>query len=114
MRCQKCKKEFEESSWEKDKTYKGLDIHHNPPEFISDKLQEEWSGEFYNLCRDCHVKLHKEIKKILYAKSNSLKFINSEYWLIQKMSLEQIKKAKEEIYSFTKQWIIKKNDPTTT
>lgn len=107
--CHRCSSIHNEK-WKRYKTYKGIDQHHNPPEFISVFLEEEWSGEFYNLCRDCHTKLHKEIKKILNKHSNSLKFINSEYWTLKKMTSAQIKEAKEEIYNFTKKWVENRDD----
>ena len=91
MICDRCGNKNVE--WISGKTYKGLDIHHNPPEFISNFLKEKWSGEFYNLCRECHVNLHKEIKQILFKNSNLIKFVNSEYWLMNGMNLLQIKKA---------------------
>jgi len=103
MKCAKCSKK--NIAWESGKTYKGLDKHHNPPEFLSNKLGEEWSGEFYMLCRDCHVELHREIKQILFKNSNSMKFIDSEDWLMKKMCINQIKEAQKEIYDFTKEWI---------
>jgi hypothetical protein len=115
IECERCHALCDSNAWEKGLTYNGIDKHHNPPEFISNFLKEKWSGEIYSLCRNCHVKLHKEIKKILYKNSNSLKFINSEDWLLKKMNVNQIKKAKEEIYFFTKEWIKKgKEDDTTT
>lgn len=105
IECDKCKGLYDSNSWERGLTYKGIDKHHNPPEFISERLGEPWSGEFYNLCRKCHVDLHKEIKQILFRNSNCFKFVNSEFWLMQHMTLQNIKKAKEEIYLFTKEWV---------
>jgi len=110
--CHKCYQVCNEK-WISGKTYLGIDRHHNPPEFISNFFKENWSGEFYKLCRKCHVSLHKEIKNILFKNSNSASFINSENWLMKKMTIEQIKKAKQEIYIFTKRWI-KENDTKTT
>jgi len=112
VECDKCQRS-NFSSWKLGETYDGIDIHHNPPEFISDFFKESWSGEFYFLCRKCHVELHREIKQILHKNSKAIKFVNSEYWLMQKMTPSQIKKAKEEIYIFTRKWI-KKDDTTTT
>ncbi len=117
MKCQKCDKHFTDKEWKSGETYKGIDVHHNPPEFISDYLGEPWSGEFYDLCRKCHGELHDEIIKILNKKSTSLKFINSEYWICKRMTQKQIKECKEEIYLFTKKWIKEKdgdNDTSTT
>jgi len=111
--CEKCNKIFTDK-WRINITYKGIDIHHNPPEFISTFLNEPWSGEFYNLCRDCHIELHREIKNILHKNSNGLKFINSEDWLLKKMTINQIKKARDEIYLFTKKWVGDNDNTTTT
>jgi len=113
MECQKCNHYFKDSCWESKKTYHGIDEHHNPPRFLSKKLKEKWIGETYNLCRKCHRKLHDEILKILNENSNNFKFIKSEYWTLKKMNIKQIKKAKEEIYAFTKRWI-KEDDTKTT
>jgi len=112
MKCEKCGDDnFKE--WKSGETYKGLDEHHNPPEFITERLGEKWEGERYLLCRECHILiLHKIIKQILFRNSNSAKFVNSEYWLMNKMTLEQLKIAREEIYNFTKLWL--KNDTKTT
>jgi len=103
MKCEKCGKEDVE--WKKNKTYHGLDEHHNPPEFITKRLGEKWVGARHLLCRDCHTELHKTIKQILFRNSNSTKFVNSEYWLMNKMNLTQLKTAKGEITNFTKVWI---------
>lgn len=105
MECNKCKGDFSHIQWKSKETYEGIDLHHNPPEFISDYLKEKWSGEFYNLCRKHHKELHKEILKILNKNSSSLKFINSEYWICKRMSLNEMKQAQKEIYIFTKEWI---------
>lgn len=115
MKCSKCKKEFEENEWEKGITYEGLDRHHNPPEFLSNFLNEMWSGEFYYLCRKCHKQLHKEIIKILNKKLDNFKFINSEYWTLKRMNLKQIKEVQSEIQYFTKKWVKEvKNGDTKT
>ena len=110
MICEKCRKGFSNSNWKSGVTFEGIDRHHNPPEFISNRLGEEWSGEFYNLCRKCHREIHTEILIILNVKSNALKFINSEHWICERMNTKQIEEAKEEIYLFTKEWIMKKED----
>jgi len=109
MICQKCNGDFSEAIYQKCKTYEGIDEHHNPPEFLSNFLKESWSGEFYKLCRKCHRKLHDEIIVILNKKVNSFKLINSEYWILQKMNLKQIKEVKDEIYSFTLEWMKNEN-----
>lgn len=96
MKCDKCSKEdFKE--WESGKTYEGIDRHHNPPEEVSRVLNEEWSGEFYNLCRECHKELHKLITGIL--KKYSSKDYDSDYWLMKYMTLEKINKQKKR-YAF--------------
>ena len=114
MECDFCQEEFNKP-WRIGFTYEGIDKHHNPPEFISKRLEEGWSGEFFNLCRKHHKDLHCEIIKILNKNSNSLKFINSEHWICERMTLEQIKKSQKEIYDFTKEWIKRgKNGDTKT
>ena len=105
IKCDKCKRFFDSNSWERGKTYKGIDKHHNPPTFFSKVLKKSWSGEIYNLCRKCHRELHNNIIKILNKKIQTLKFINSEHWILKKMNLKQIKEAEKEIYQFTKEWI---------
>ena len=113
MICDYCRKDFSDIIWENGKTYKGIDRHHNPPEFISNFLNEKWNGEFYNLCRKHHRELHDEIIKILNKHSNSFKFINSEYYILQKMTPRQIQEAKEEIIIFTREWLKNGNYKTT-
>ena len=108
--CNKCYCRCGQEAWGKGITYTGIDRHHNPPEFLSDFFKEEWSGEFYNLCRECHVELHRKIKKILNKHSSSFKFINSEYWTLMKMTPVTIRTAQKEIYSFTKRWIKKEDE----
>lgn len=99
MKCDKCKKDFEENQWERFVKYKGIDQHHNPPTFITNFLKEKWEGKFYNLCRNCHTEgknnLHFNIKKILNKHSNSNKLINSEQWIMKKMTINQIQNAKK-------------------
>ena len=105
MKCEKCG-EHNFKEWKSGETYEGLDEHHNPPEFITKALGEEWKGERHLLCRRCHITdLHKHIKRILWRNSSSSKFINSETWLMKKMNLDQLRIAKDEIYKFTKVWI---------
>ena len=101
MKCAKCSKDFPDNSWVKGETYEGIDYHHNPPEFLMDK----WEGEIIPLCRKCHKELHYEIKKILNDIAKTLKFVNSEYWVIQKMSLAQKKIAFVRVFEYTKEWI---------
>ncbi|MEX2017261.1 MAG: hypothetical protein WD876_02210 [Candidatus Pacearchaeota archaeon] len=114
MICQKGNHEIE-SDWKSRETYRGIDRHHNPPEFMfKDTKKEKWTGEMLDICRKHHIELHKEIKKIMYRNSNSLKFINSEDWLMKKMSSEQIVRARKEVYIFTKEWLKQKDDTNTT
>jgi len=115
MKCVKCKEDVT-VKWISGETYKGIDEHHNPPEFLSDYLKENWSGEKYYICRDCHDKLHKEIRKILNKFAGTLKFVDSDYWILKKMNLLQIQESKKIIYDFTKKWleVQKDGDITTT
>ena len=101
MKCQKCNEEFSENSWKNGETYVAIDKHHNPPEF----LMERWKGEIYNLCRKCHRKLHDKIITLMNKKTNTPKFIKSEYWVMQRMTPDQIEESCSEIYKFTKKWI---------
>jgi len=101
MKCEKCKKDFSEHIWENGKTYKGIDEHHNPPQF----LMENWKGKTYNLCRKCHRNLHDLIIDMMNKKANTLKFIKSEYWVMQKLTPKQKKELCEEVYNFTELWI---------
>lgn len=115
MKCAYCGEDGEE--WESGKTYKGLDEHHNPPKFLfvgemknayGDIIpfgKKEWSGKTYFLCRKHHTELHKEIKKILNKIAGSLKFVNSEDWILKKMTINQINQARQEVYNFTEEWI---------
>jgi hypothetical protein len=90
-----------EDIWESGKTYEGVDEHHNPPQF----LMENWEGETYYLCRKHHVELHKQIKIILNRIAGTMKFCNSEDWLLKKMNINQIRQARQEVYDYTKRWI---------
>lgn len=114
MICEKCKKDFSDVKWKSGETYEGLDRHHNPPEFISEYLNESWSGEFYDLCRKDHRELHDELLKILNEIAGTLKFLNSEYWVCKKMSPQQKEESKKKMYEFTKEWIIKKEGEDVT
>jgi hypothetical protein len=118
MKCDCCKNNFEQNQWKRFVTYKGLDKHHNPPTFITNFLVEDWKGDVYNLCRDCHTEgennIHLNIKKILNKNSSSLKFINSEQWIMKKMTIKQIQEAKDEIIIFTKRWIDENGNTKTT
>lgn len=109
----KCDYDGEEiiTKWESGKTYEGLDEHHNPPKFL---CVGEWSGKTYFLCRKHHTELHKEIKKILNKIAGTMKFVNSEDWLLKKMSLNQINMARQEVYNFTEEWIKNGNTNQTT
>jgi hypothetical protein len=101
MICDKCKKDNKEI-WEKDKTYLGIDEHHNPPRFMI----ESWEGDIFNLCRECHRNLHDEIIKIMLKYSNLLNKRNkSEYWIWLHTFSEERKNCMEDVISFTKKWI---------
>ena len=107
MACDKCKREFDTSNpkyWESGVKFEGIDRHYNPPEEISRFLKEEWSGEFFNLCRSCHQALHKEITLILKKYSNKPKY-NADYWLMLHSTIGKIKEAQKEITIFTRGWI---------
>jgi len=104
MKCEKCGKDFEYKA-EKGITYKGIDYHHNPPEF----MLEKWAGEIIPLCRKDHVKLHKKIKEIMFKHSTCLKMINSEHWLWLKTLPMNREGCIKEVIEFTKGWI-KEND----
>lgn len=109
--CSYCKKsDFEK--WEKGKTYVGLDLHHNPPEFLFG-FGETWEGKRYYLCRKCHKELHQEIKKILNRVVGTMKFCNSEDWLLKKMSITQMREARIEVWEFTEKWIKRGKDGDT-
>ena len=107
MICDKCKKEFNGMEWKSGETYEGIDLHHNPPQFMMNK----WEGKTYNLCRKCHRKLHDEIIKILNKFANTLKFIKSEYWVWNKIIPNKRQEIKDEIIKFSEVWI---NDSETT
>ena len=107
INCEKCRKEFDTSSedyWESGKIFEGIDRHHNPTEEIYRILKQEWNGEFYNLCRDCHQILHKEIILILKKYSMKPKY-DSAHWLMKYMTPSKIISAMEEIYGFTNKWV---------
>jgi hypothetical protein len=96
------------ANWESGKTYNGLDEHHNPPKFLcvgEVPGGNYWKGKTYFLCRKHHVELHREIKIILNRIAETLKFCNSEDWLCQKMTWQQIEQARQEVYDFTERWI---------
>lgn len=82
-------------------TYKGIDEHHNPPQFMLDN----WEGEVYYLCREHHRKLHDEIIKIMNRIAETLKFVNSEHWVWVKMNKLKQNECVREVYNFTKRWI---------
>lgn len=103
--CQKCKKDFSENKWVSGETYKGIDFHHNPPQFMFENL-DDWEGDFLELCRDCHKELHKEILKIMFEHSNLFKFKNSEYWTWKAITNKT--ECRNNIYEFTNKWVMNK------
>lgn len=104
--CAKCKKRKQDfPEWKNGETYIGLDLHHNPPEFISDYMNEEWSGEKFFLCRGCHQELHKQILLIMFKHSTLSKPKNSEYWTWQSIIPSKRKEMIDEIVKFTRGWI---------
>lgn len=104
MKCDKCKKDFSEEIWESGKTYKGIDEHHNPPQFMFED-EEVWKGVLYNLCREHHRFLHDKIIKILNQEAGTLKFLKSEYYVWLKMNKIQKLSAREKIFEFTENFI---------
>jgi len=107
LACEKCKRVFDTNDityWQRGVKFEGIDRHHNPPEEISKFLKEKWSGEFFDLCRKCHIDLHGEITTILKKYSNKPKY-NADYWLMMYSIPLKIKEAQKEIYEFTKEWI---------
>jgi len=100
MKCEYCKKDITDQ-WERHVTYKGEEEHHNPPKF----MMEKWSGNLINLCVDCHDELHKQIIKILNEVQGSLKFCNSEFWVWNRMTLQQRDDARKKVIEFTNDWI---------
>ena len=108
MKCAYVYCDKEEEKWERYKTYKGLDEHHNPPKFLCRGEVPNgnyWRGKTYFLCRKHHRELHDKILKILNRIAGTLKFVNSEHWALQRMNEEQIERAKKEVYDFTEEWI---------
>lgn len=100
MKCDKCKKEFDEE-WKVGETYKSIDEHHNPPKF----MMKKWKGKLLNLCRKHHRELHDKIIIILNDYSNLLKFNKSEYWVWIRMIKEEKRKARQEVIKFTRGWL---------
>ena len=98
---------------EKGVTYKGIDEHHNPPQFMFEK-DENWKGKIYNLCRKHHRQLHDEIIKILNMEAKMLKFVKSEYWVWMRINLARRKEIRKKIFGFTERWIKEKEEDDTT
>jgi len=103
MICDKCKRNFEEKA-EKNKTYEGIDYHHNPPIFMFEK-NEMWAGKIVLLCRKHHRELHDEILKIMFKHSNLFKPKKSEHWTWIAILPCNRKKVIEEVMKFTKGWL---------
>lgn len=115
MKCKKCGKENE--VWKSGVTYKGLDRHHNPPEYMDlydgDIIDGEEPNRIYDmitLCRDCHTGpkgLHRTIiLPILNKFSNQLRNNGSENWIWNKFIPQcDKKKCREEIFQATKKWV---------
>ena len=98
--CKKCNKDITEE-WERYKTFRGANEHHNPPEF----MMERWQGELIWLCRKHHEEIHKEIIKILNEVVGTLKFCNSEHWVWIKMPQTLKNLALKEVVKFTEEWL---------
>ena len=101
--CEKCLKMFEDNEFVRGETYKAIDEHHNPPKFLMDK--DKWKGELPFLCRECHREIHNIIIRMMNKKAGTLKFLNSEHWLLKKMSLNQRDELAVEVFNFTKEWL---------
>lgn len=80
MKCQRCNGDFQENSFIPGKRYLEIDLHHSPPQFMTEE-DKFWEGDLIPLCRECHVWIHAEIKKIMFKHSNLFNFINQEWWL---------------------------------
>ena len=102
-RCEKCNKDCSDIKYERNETYNGIDVHHNPPQFMFEK--PEWVGELICLCRECHRKLHEEILKIMFKHSNLFKPKKSEHWTWIATIGEDRFKCRDEVYKFTVNWL---------
>lgn len=94
MNCKRCGVK-NSKEYQMGETYKGIDFHHNPPEFMFE--ENCWKGDLIPLCRDCHVWIHKEIKLIMFKYSNLFKFVNQEDGLWKHIIGEKRKECIKEI-----------------
>jgi hypothetical protein len=127
MKCIKCGKENTE--WKSGEIYEGLDRHHNPPKYMfkpinlsgiyynDGTIEEEWTGEMYILCRDCHTGkngLHQIIIiPYLLKKSGMLKYNGNEQWIWKNILRCDRKLIREEIFLLSKNWVENGDSKTT-
>jgi len=104
MICKKCYGDFSEIKAEKNKTYTGIDYHHNPPTFMFFE-GELFIGDIIPLCRKCHRELHDIILKIMFRYSNLFKFKKSEYQNWIGIIGDKKEKCRIEVYNFTREWL---------
>ena len=108
-KCKRCGKE--NTKWNSGETYKGLDEHHNPPQF----MMNEWKGELYFLCRECHKELHQKIiVPLLNNFARTLKYNGSEYWIWFKILPIDKPNAIKKVYNTTKDFIENVNTTNIT
>lgn len=105
MICEKCRQDFSDVIYEQNKTYKGIDYHHSPPTFTFTKDKLKWEGDLIPLCRNCHVEIHKEIKRIIFENTTLLKFNNSEEWTWNFLLPANRSKVRFDILQFTRKWL---------
>ena len=100
MKCDKCGGDYGSVKCEKNKTYWGIDVHHNPPQYMFAK--GAWKGDLICLCRKCHKDFHFLILVEMRKHSNLLKPNNSEEWTWKSVfgqprfdCIEEVRKLKE-------------------
>ena len=122
MNCERCNKDCSGISAEKNKTYHGIDEHHNPPEFMDCYDGDVFEGKeyhrkyvMYNLCRKCHKELHQDIIiPFLNKFIPTLKFNGSEFWLWLKVVKSRREECRKLVFDLTTKWIEKEDDNDTT
>jgi hypothetical protein len=125
MICKKCGKGNVE--WISGIKYEGLDIHHNPPEFMFKDCSDsyagthfvlQWTGETYYLCRECHTGktgIHQTIIiPYLFKESGLLRMNKSEHWLWINIPNSKKQKCREDIFILSKKWVENNGDTKTT
>lgn len=101
MKCTKCNQDFSDAQYKQGETYKGIDYHHNPPTF----MMEKWEGMIIPLCREHHVEIHREIKKIMFKHSSLMKPKNSEHWTWIAILPKDRKKVIRGVNKFAGKWL---------